>query len=162
MAKFQYKIVDISQINYTPDDGEVIMDRETKNFFIYRDNHWMLIQFENLNPKMNLYDINKQLDAQQPVLTVENLAAKADMINEWSNEYLDTYFMLYCKDTSYFTVFHKNSNVTTLLGVMVIECLNNIGPTTEIEVAAEGNAIEIWCDNHVMYLFPYDGGVEEV
>lgn len=160
MAKFQYKVADISQIHYTPDDNEVFMDRESKQFFIYRDNHWCLINFEDLSPKMSLYDINKQLDAQQAPLTTEELAAKADMINEWSNEYLDTYFMLYCKDTSYFTVFHKNSQVTTLLGSLVIECLNNIGLTTEIDVA--DNAIEIWCDNHVMYLFPYDGGVEEV
>lgn len=160
MAKFQYKIVDISQVNYTPEDGEVFQDRGSKENFIVQDGRWKHIVFEDLNPKMKLYDINKQIDAQQKPLTDEELTAKAIMINEWSNEYLDTYFMLYCKDLSYFTVLHKNSKVTTLLGSIVIECLKNIGSTTEIGVT--DNAIEIWCDNHVMYLFPYDGGVEEV
>lgn len=160
MAKFQYKIVDISQVNYTPEDGEVFQDRDSKENFIVQDGRWKHIVFEDLSPKMKLYDINKQIDAQQKPLTDEELAAKVIMINEWSNEYLDTYFMLYCKDLSYFTVLHKNSEVTTLLGSIVIECLKNIGSTTEIGVT--DNAIEIWCDNHVMYLFPYDGGVEEV
>lgn len=160
MAKFQYKIVDISQVNYTPEDGEVFQDRDSKENFIVLDGRWKRIVFEDLNPKMKLYDINRQIDTQQKALTDEELTAKTNMINEWSNEYLDTYFMLYCKDTSYFTVLHKNSEVTTLLGSVIIECLKNIGPTTEIEVI--DNAIEIWCDNHVMYLFPYDGGVEEV
>lgn len=171
MAKLCYKIADISQIKYIPEDNEVFMDRESKQLFLFQDGRWMLLKTEDLTPKMKLYDINKQLASNLCTLSDEQTVAKAQMITEWSREYMDEYFMLYGKEISYFTVLHFGDSISKErhhIGNVVIECLESIGNIKSIDVATTGDGIEIWLvpyesnENTCLYLFPYDAGVVEV
>jgi hypothetical protein len=61
MGKPRVKIADLSQIRYTPQEGEIIQNSIDKKFYIYKDNNWMLINMESSGINMGLYDINKQI-----------------------------------------------------------------------------------------------------
>jgi len=63
MGETRVKIVDLSQIRYTPREGEIIQNSIDKKFYIYKDNNWMLINTESSGVNMGLYDINKQIIA---------------------------------------------------------------------------------------------------
>jgi hypothetical protein len=61
MGETKVKIVDLSQIRYTPQEGEIIQNSIDKKFYIYKDGNWMLINMESSGINMGLYDINKQI-----------------------------------------------------------------------------------------------------
>lgn len=166
MAKLCYKIADISQIKYTPEEDEIIMDRETKNLFIFKDGEWKYISFQSTQPQMSLYELNKQLINQAPILIQEELENKAIEICNWMEETLNTNFMLYGKEISYFSLF-KRVYGYALNAEKICETLKAIGDVRSIEITEDRTGVEIWVltkegKNTCLYLFPYDTGVIEI
>jgi hypothetical protein len=114
---------------------------------------------EDSGINIGLYDINKQIINQLPVLN--NLNDKKDLFNILHEKFNNTFYMLYGKEISYFTLFKIND--VTYFGNEVIECLKNVGMIKAIDFTEPQDAIEIWVEDEdgptCLYLFPYDNGV---
>ena len=154
------KQLDPSQIRYTPDEGEIIQNPDGE-YLIWKDGNWNKINVEGSNISMGLYDMNKQIIAQLPTLTTNDLLKKLPLVEELHNKYNNEYYMLYGKEISYFTLF-KLKQVESFPHE-AIDCLQNIGPIKAIDLTEDKDAIEAWvmADDEAtcLYLFPYDMGV---
>ena len=107
---------------------------------------------------MSLYDLNKYIISQLPKL--EDLTAAIDLINEFDKCVDSEYYMLLCRDISYYTIFNhfiNNDNEFSNLGEAVLTCAQEIGELVSVELTADKGAIEIWAktneDSLCMYLF---------
>lgn len=166
MAKSSYKIIDFSQINYQPEENEIVQDRATKNLFIYRENHWMLLEPKSLAPEMSLYELNKQLSKQQPSLSENQLDERIEVIKEWMIDKDNDSYMLYGKEISYFSLFNRVYN--DILTNRIKETLMTIGDIRSIDITEDNSGIEIWISTKseqietCLYLFPYDDGVIKI
>ena len=162
MGNTKVKIADLSQIRYTPQEGEIIQNSIDKKFYIYKDGNWMLINMESSGINMGLYDMNKQIISQLPVLT--DLENKKHTINSLHEKFNNEFYMLYGKEISYFTLFRIFDS--THFGNEVIDCLNNVGNIKAIDFTEAQDAIEIWIQDKdeptCLYLFPYDSGLVQV
>ena len=162
MSNTTIKRLDISQIRYEPQDGEIVINTVDDGYYIYKDGNWMKINVENSGLNLSLYDLNKQIIAQLPILSDEELSNKKTVINQLHEKFNNEYYMLYGKEISYFTLF-KIAN-SKFFGDEVIECLNNVGDVKCIDMTEPGDAIEIWIQSDMqevtcLYLFPYDTGL---
>lgn len=114
---------------------------------------------------MTLYEINKQIIAQMPALTSEQIAEKKQLLKNYQLHNVNWYFMLLCKEISYYTLFVIDEiNSNEKFEDVVIECIQNVGEIISIEEEKEAKSIEIWVKPEegeplVMYLFGYDRGV---
>lgn len=123
---------------------------------------------ESGNLGMSLYDVNKNFMADQPALSQDELTASLKVIEDYVFDTYknSTYFMLLCKELSYYTVFVRDSESSTnILIDEVLNCLQWIAKDIlSIELNTTNNTPEIWIrtpeDEVVcMYLFNYDNGV---
>lgn len=147
-----------------PQVGEIFVDNETQEVFVWTDTG-LTKAVPNSNISMGLYELNKSIIKQ--IGTLDDLYDKMDLINEFQKSADNTFYMLYGKEISYFTVFHVNSIVKETLGSAVIDCLESVGDIYSIEYTEDKSAIEIWVgqdDDEVtcMYLFPYDSGIVDI
>ena len=115
---------------------------------------------------ITLYDLNKQAVTQQPPL--ENFESSLEILNNYLTYTKNIYYMLLCKDKSYYTVFVRKNNPDLLaFDKEFIDCIQNFGTIKSINMSEDEAAIEIWVtlpeenDSYVMYLFGYDQGVIE-
>lgn len=123
---------------------------------------------ETGNLGMSLYDVNKNFMADQPSLSQDELTASLKVIEDYVFDTYknSTYFMLLCKELSYYTVFVRDSESSTnILTDEVLNCLQWIAKDIlSIELNTTNNTPEIWIrtpEEEVvcMYLFNYDDGV---
>lgn len=153
------KKLNVSQIRYTPRDGEIIQDATTGTFLVWHENQWQTIKMEGGGIEMGVYDMNKQIIAQMPELS--DLTNARQAISKLQEIHYDTYFMLYGKEISYFTLFKLID--PQYFANEVIACLKNVGMIKAIDLTEANNAVEIWVETEdgptVLYLFPYDNGV---
>lgn len=157
------KKIDVSQIKYTPIEGEVVQDTATGHYMMWHDNAWQEIKMEGGNLEMGLYDMNKQIIAQLPDLTDWN-SAEETLLN-FDTKWHNWYYMLYGKEISYFTVFYVKEH--ECFGREVIDVIKNIGSSVKaIDLVEAQDAIEVWVmyndEPTCLYLFPYDGGIVQV
>ena len=123
---------------------------------------------ESGNLGMSLYDVNKNFMADQPARSQDELTASLKVIEDYVFDTYknSTYFMLLCKELSYYTVFVRDSKSSTnILTDEVLNCLQWIAKDIlSIELNTTNNTPEIWIrtpEEEVvcMYLFNYDNGV---
>ena len=162
MGNFKIKKMDPSQIRYTPTEGEMCQTPEGK-LMIWHDNAWQEIKLEGGGINMGLYDINKQIISQMPIL--EDFEKAMDDIWTLYETYHNKYFMLYGKEISYFTVFKIIE--PQYLGEDVLDCCLNVGLVKAMDLTEAGDAVEIWVQPQdgeptCLYLFPYDSGIVQV
>lgn len=121
-------------------------------------------------PKMELnnYDMHKQLYAQMKPLSDEDLNKKLVSIGGWFSTFAkDKYFMLMCKEISYYTVFRFNKPNYTKGVEELKKTLQFRGQIIDIVYVHAENAYECWVKNslgemEMYYLFNYDWGVVEI
>lgn len=120
--------------------------------------------------QMNMYDINKQLIAQMPCLTIEEFEGKREIINEYHFEQSANYYMLLCNELKYYTIFHTKlpsygEGLDSLTSELMSCLINFTDDIKSIEITEDRTAIEIWFSKdeeiYVMYFFNYDLGVIE-
>ena len=120
----------------------------------------------NGNLQMNIYDLNKQIISQMATLSDEDLEDSKQLIRGYFQEHENEFYMLLCKDISYYTLFHIVDYITEPAAAdEVIACIKEIGAVKSIDRTNDG-AIEIWAHHGeaqplAMYLFAYDMGVIE-
>ena len=164
MGTTKIKKIDVSQIRYTPQIGEVVQDAVTGNFMVWTNEGWNTVKSENSGINMGLYEMNKQIISQLPKLTEAELFDKDLLINTLHAKFNNEFYMLYGKEISYFTLFRIFDSIR--FGNEVIDCLNNVGDIKAIDFTEPEDAIEIWVETEdgptCLYLFPYDNGVVRV
>lgn len=132
----------------------------------------------NKAPQITLYDLNKQMVKSLPPMDEEG---KQAFINNIFNPYIakesNKYYMLLCKELSYFTVFHKDEvnidNFAETVHLLLSDRGTIITAGWDNEEAQTG--IEYWLsvktpiennpdfsDIYCFYLFRYDEGIVEV
>lgn len=148
-----------------PHEGQIAHAIDTNKTYIY-NNGWQLLEAAKLKGQglnMSLYDLNKSIISQLNILT--DFTDAIALINEFTEETNNKYYMLYAKDISYFTIFHIEKYGEFInLGDGTIECLRNIGDVKSIDYTEAKDAIEIWIQREnnepiCAYLFPYDNGI---
>ena len=116
--------------------------------------------------QLNLYDLNKQIISQLPILQNETMDEAMDKIKQYIKDMENTFYMLLCRDFNYYTLFHIVDYITEPDAASeVIACAGELGQIKIVDTNDDG-AMEIWvhpADSEpvVMYLFGYDGGVIE-
>lgn len=164
MGATKIKKIDVSQIRYTPQIGEVVQDAVTGNFMVWTNEGWNTVKSENSGINMGLYEMNKQIISQLPKLTEAELFDRDLLINTLHAKFNNEFYMLYGKEISYFTLFRIFDSIR--FGNEVIDCLNNVGDIKAIDFTEAQDAIEIWIQDEdgptCLYLFPYDSGVVQV
>lgn len=113
--------------------------------------------------EMTAYDMNKQIMAQLPNITPEQRVEYEKLLDDYHLHIQGVYYMLLCKDISYYTVFESDECDFDMCGFPVIkfgktilECIDNVGSI--IEMHLENDAVEIWVklpdgEAVAMYLF---------
>lgn len=115
---------------------------------------------------MNMYDINKQIISQLPVMSDEAIAEALVELRRFVDETKNKFYMLLCRDINYYTLFMRDLKLADeTIEDVLLECAHTLGDIKAIE--RTDGAIEIWIENeffengpYAMYFFPYDGGVE--
>ena len=122
-----------------------------------------------LEPKVKLYDLNKQLMHEQRAISPIALQPYQDNIEDWFNWSIDSYAMLLCHERRDYTIFHlyekQNPNPPQLAAKELIGCLIDRGDILSIDETTD-KAWEIWLrinnEEYCYYLFNYDNAVIEV
>lgn len=140
-------------------EGTIVFIENEKKYQIYENEAWV-----DYNPdlKLSLYDMNKNLVASQRNMDWRKVEG---VIKKWNPQ--GTYFLMYCKDIGYFTLFKRTEGAPEKFHEVFKDCLINVGDLKACDITEEGNGLEIWVkpkDSNsaiCMYLFNYDEGVVE-
>lgn len=121
----------------------------------------------------NLYDVNKQLMMQEPVIAEETRTARAKAMVQWMYDQNEKYLMMLCHERRDYTLFNLDrysmyavmpESACTEATADVLECLDNRGAILAIELQPDG-AWELWIrvdeECYAYYLFPYSTAVLE-
>ena len=147
--------------------GECVYCEEDQKIYIWQeDDGWQQADFEGKGITMNLYDLNKSIINQLPIMSNKDISAKIDIIEELHKKTANDHYMLLCKEYSYYTIFESDCMLNMpSFGAAVCEIISTVGDIYSIEPTEDKGAIEIWIkpdgeeDALAFYLFPYDGGV---
>lgn len=112
------------------------------------------------------YEINKMIIAQLPsLITDAQLSKGKELIRQYTHNHITSvgYYMLLCKDISFYTVFEVCDEYEENVEDIVLECLQNQGVIQQINESEVEHAIECWIKNKngvfMFLLFNYDWGV---
>lgn len=145
------------------EEGDTVYCSETNKLYIKKDNMFM----EEEAPVANvgtLYDINKEIISQLPAPTKEDIEIAKDLVDTFIEEKSNQYYMLLCKEKSYYTLFSiEPPSLEPLSGILLDECIPNFGNLKCVNETDDKTALEFWVEIdgniYVAYFFPYDGGV---
>lgn len=112
---------------------------------------------------LSLYEMNQQIVSQLPAISAKEKAEGLKSIKKLFTNFDDNYFMLLSNELKYYTLFDFNQSKTSeTVEYMINEicnCFRSLGVLKSIEMTRDKNAIEIWIDDNIFYLFRYDKGV---
>lgn len=150
-----------------PVEGQKAFSPETKKLYTFHDGAWEMVTGD-VNVGMTMYDLNKQIISQMPILDEGALDIARSKIVDYLIQTGCEYYMMLCRELNYYTVFQVVLNHSSLPHAMneVIACADYLGDIKSIEWEEDKGAIEIWIterendkETYVIYLFPYDAGV---
>lgn len=159
----------LESIPIEPEEGEVVITQDTNSIYIFNNSEWISLNDNNIvdqnkqsnhNDEINLYDLNKSIIGQFD--SIKDFAESINLINNFQTKTPASFYLLYGKDLSYFTIFSTIIDIPNrkTLGENVIECLLNISSDIK-DISEDQDSIEIWLktsDNniHCLYLFKCD------
>lgn len=146
-------------------DGEIAFCQEEGVYYSYHGNEWVPVPIErdsNGEIHLNLYALNKQIVSQLPPFDIQRLEDAKETLENWKK--VDTPYLLYGKEISYFTLFYPTNKEEDTFVDCVFDCLESLSTTIYSFDVASDNAIEIWIgleedDATALYLFDYSEGM---
>lgn len=147
--------------------GEICFVEDEKRYYILTEDGWSPINIEadGEGVHMSLYELNKNIISQLPVITEEGIDIAASLIEDYRTTTDNKYYAMICREYGYYTMFNTKETPAELpnLSTGVFECLSNVGEVITINRDESDMAIEIWvrAKDDVFYfiLFGYDQGV---
>lgn len=148
-------------------EGIVLFIRDQNKYYHKQGYKWVEgagDQTPIIDTGMTVYEWNKKMAQDKPVHKTEERTEDKKIINEFHKKNNNIYYMLYCNDIGYMTLFEISvisyPDFHTL-GDGVLDCLAAIH-----DVYEEEGHIEIFADFdddiHCFFLFPYDAGIIKV
>jgi hypothetical protein len=147
-----------------PQEGDFGYVPELNKSYKYTNGQWEEFAF-NSNIQLSMYDVNKQIVQQLPSISSDNLEKAKNTIKTFVDSTNGKYYMLLCKDISYFTVFNIVATANTDITNELLECAMEVGVIKSIEITEDKQALEIWVsdnetnNSYAMYFFNYTQGV---
>ena len=151
-------------------EGYTVFLEDIKETITYQNGEWVAQEIGETTSasgevSMSLYEMNRQLINQLPDYNEEAWNGAKEILKEYLEKHNHSYYMLYGRELSYFTVFHKEDSAefANLFNALKT-CLDSVGSVRSFDFYWE-TAIEIWIKPDVasavtcLYLFPYDDGV---
>lgn len=151
-------------------EGYTVFLEDIKETITYQNGEWVAQEIGETTSasgevSMSLYEMNRQLINQLPDYNEEAWNGAKEILKEYLEKHNHSYYMLYGRELSYFTVFHKEDSAefANLFNALKT-CLDSVGSVRSFDFDGE-TAIEIWVKPDVasavtcLYLFPYDDGV---
>lgn len=151
-------------------EGYTVFLEDIKETITYQNGEWVAQEIGETTSasgevSMSLYEMNRQLINQLPDYNEEAWNGAKEILKEYLEKHNHSYYMLYGRELSYFTVFHKEDSAefANLFNALKT-CLDSVGSVRSFDFDGE-TAIEIWIKPDVasavtcLYLFPYDDGV---
>ena len=150
-------------------EGYTVFLEDIKETITYQNGEWVAEELNEVKGNgevtMSLYEMNRQLINQLPDYNDEAWNGAKKILNEYLEKHPNSYHMIYGRELSYFTVFHKEEEAEfNGLFDAIKDCLASVGSVHSFDFDGEA-AIEIWVkpdttsDVTCLYLFPYDDGV---
>lgn len=123
---------------------------------------------KQLNTGYTLFDLNKQMMKDQPLLPAPAIVQKQKELEDWFNMRLDGYAMLLSNERHDYTIFHlyekQNPNPPSVAAAELIGCLTDRGKIVAIDKNSDDN-YEIWLridgEDYFYMLFPCDDFIIE-
>lgn len=145
-------------------DGDTVYCSETNKIYCKKDNTFNEIKDAPVANIGTLYDVNKQIISQLPTPTDEDIEIAKDLVDTFVEEKNNQYYMLLCKEKSYYTLFNiEPPSLEPLSGILLDECIPNFGNLKCVNETDDKTALEFWVEIdgniYVAYFFPYDEGV---
>ena len=159
-VNFTYEDSDSNLIT-EPTEGTIGRCRENGKAYVFKNGEW-----QGITGDVNLttYQMNQMMYNQLTDLNEEELEDCKNTLCSYLESAPDSYYMLLCKDISYYTVFHLVAEGPKIADE-IIECVKELGSIKEVDITKDGSAIEIWFadseEAHAAYFFPYSKGVIE-
>ena len=149
------------------DIGDIVYCEEEKRAYTYTNNHvWEPCTVSGEGLSLSLFDLNAQAIASLPAANEDFLYEMADAIDLFATNTHNTYYMLMCKQQSYYTILHYDSEIVNdfaNLGAAVITLAKELGEIKDVYPNENSTNFDIWVkvnnDMWCMHLFPYDAGV---
>ena len=147
--------------------GEICFVEDEQRYYILTEDGWSPINIEadGDGVHMSLYELNKNIISQLPVITEEGIDTATSLISEYRVNTNNKYYALICKEYGYYTMFNTREALGELpnLSTGVFECLSNVGEVITVNQDEGSGAIEIWVirEEEIFYfiLFVYYKGV---
>lgn len=151
------------------EEGEVCQVQKSNKTYIFQNKDWVEMKVKaDSNIGLTMYELNEQLVTQLPNHTEDNIKDDEEKINDFFRNTLSKYYMMLCKEQSYYTVFIRQEDWNNFdsLGKSVIDCLEGIDcniksvenlDNKEVEIWIEDTDNVIWC----LHLFNYSSGIVE-
>lgn len=154
-------------------EGEVIFCTEEDSYYFFGKDGFEPFEIDTTKdiaksfsaPQMTLFEINQQIISQLPNLTTAELGQKKAEINNFHLNKQSNYYMLLCKEISYFTIFEFTNREGDFdsFGKGVLACLiEGVGTVVSVDVLED--EVEIWVRDdqgevNCFHLFDYSQGI---
>lgn len=126
-----------------------------------------IIPEQKSNISVSLFDLNKQIIAQQPDYSDQDIVEAKKKIKELKETTQHAkYFMLLSNEINYYTLFTLDEWANASFENEVILCLKDFGDIKDIDWSSEKDSIDCWVKDftdQIRYfkLFDYNKGVIE-
>lgn len=154
-------------MNHT--DGEAVYCEEEDQCYVWTNGAYQPVSSSIDSAgeiKVNYRDLVINAISSFEPLNEEQLTHQQVLINAWDEFQNQDFYMLYCKEFDYFTLFHRVPNESNkCLGKEVLECLACVGSLIYVEdFTEEDKNIIFWIKTPEgkiteVYLFNYTEGV---
>ena len=101
--KITYRDKD-GNIIVNPKENDIAMSPETQKLYTYKNGQWEMIKGES-SLGVTMYDLNKQLISQLPVLDKDAIVIARKEVQQFINETKNNYYMLLAREQNYYTLF---------------------------------------------------------
>ncbi len=149
----------------TPEIGSIAYLQDDKLYYEYKDyGNWAVRKMnrDKIDLHMTVYEMNQQIISQLPAYDAEKIALAVEKIDAFEKQQNAHYYMLLCKEFSYFTIFEFDNSCIENLSHAVLDLITDIGNIKSID-NEDPNQIEIWAMvgeiAYCFHLFNYDAGV---
>lgn len=146
-------------------EGELCYCEDEDKIYKFLNGEWIDadIKAEGKGLEISMYELNQQIVSQMPNIKEEDYDDILKIIEDYRISHQSSYYMILCKEISYYTIFVKNNLEELAFEEAVFEYCLETGDVKAISPTEDGMAIEIWIvvngEAHAFYLFDYSMGI---